>query len=105
MTYDEINEFKVLVESSQDPSSVSISRFLAEHYPFRTGRIPGILSTGRYVLYRSEEKHLHMNNLDETLSKLGIAPTTIIFLSKHSSQAKIKSLTVHAMGEHWGSNT
>ncbi len=98
MTYDETNKFKVLVESGQDPSSVSISRFLVEHYPFRTGRIPGMLTAGGYVLYRSEEKHLYMNNLEETLSKLGIAPTTIIFLSKHSSQAKIKSLTVHAMG-------
>lgn len=98
MSNDGKNEFKVLVESRQDPSSISISRFLIDHYPFQAGRFSGLLTAGEYALYRSEERHLNMNGLEETFYEMGIAPSTLIFLSKHSSQAKIRSLTVHAMG-------
>ena len=89
---------KVLVESGQDPSSKSISAYIIEHYPFHPGPIQGTLTYNGYVIYRSQERHLNMNGLEETLAKLGIEASSIIFLSKHSSQAKIKSLTVHAMG-------
>jgi|GEM_PF-1473450 D-aminoacyl-tRNA deacylase len=98
MTEKENTQLKVLVESSQDPSSKSISTYITEHYPFRPGAIPGILTYNGYAIYRSEERHLNMNGLEAVLADLGIKASTIIFLSKHSSQAKIRSLTVHAMG-------
>ena len=90
--------FKVLVESGEDPSSMSISRYITEHFAFRPGSIEGTLVYGEYLIYRSAQRHLNMNGLEDVLAGLGIKPSTIIFLSKHSSQAKIRSLTVHAMG-------
>ncbi len=91
-------QLKVLVESGQDPSSKSISAYIIDHYPFQHSTIKEILTYDGYALYRSEERHLNMNGFEEVLAELGMKASTIIFLSKHSSQAKIKSLTVHAMG-------
>ena len=79
---------KVLVESGQDPSSKSISAYIIEHYPFHPGPIQGTLTYNGYVIYRSEERHLNMNGLEETLAKLGIEASTILFLSKHRSTVR-----------------
>jgi D-aminoacyl-tRNA deacylase len=98
MTEKENTQYKVLVESGQDPSSKSISAYITEHYPFRSGDIPGVLTYNGCAIYRSDARHLNMNGLEEALAGQGIKASSIIFLSKHSSQAKIRSLTVHAMG-------
>ena len=79
MKGDDNIQFKVLVESGQDPSSKSISAYIIEHYPFHPGPIQGTLTYNGYVIYRSQERHLNMNGLEETLAKLGIEASTIIF--------------------------
>lgn len=88
---------KVIVESTQDPSSVSISRHIRENF-LHSEFENGIIDDGHSVLYQISDIHLNHNCLENDIRARGIEPEMFIFLSKHSSSASIKSLTVHAMG-------
>lgn len=89
---------KLVLESAQDPASVSISAFLQEKLSFSPTDNPNILKAGEIYLLKTDKKHLYFDNIDEEISKLDLNIETLIFLSKHSSQAKINSLTVHPTG-------
>lgn len=93
----ELRRRKVIVESSPDPSSVSISKYIRENI-LHSEYDNGMIDDGRNLLFRIGDIHLNHNRLEEDLRKSGIEPEMFVFLSKHSSSASIKSLTVHAMG-------
>ncbi len=90
---------RVLFCSRQDGASVSIAEFLTENYDFRSSeRHPGVLSYRNFLLLFSDKRHLYCDTLQEDLKGMGMDPLDIVFLSRHSSSAGIKSLTVHATG-------
>lgn len=88
---------KVIIESSLDPSSSSIATYLRENY-FHCDDSANPVFKDNTVLYRIDKLHLYHENIADELGKNGLNPSLLIFLSKHSSSAHIKSLTVHAMG-------
>ena len=89
---------KLVLESAQDPASVSIATFLQEKLSFSPTYNSSLFKAGEIYLLKTGKKHLYFDNIDEEISKLDLNIETLIFLSKHSSQAKINSLTVHATG-------
>lgn len=88
---------KVIVESAPDPSSTSIAKYLRENF-FHADYSDGVIDDGKNFLYRIDDIHLNHDRIEEELAGRHIEPEFIIYLSKHSSSASIKSLTVHAMG-------
>jgi D-aminoacyl-tRNA deacylase len=95
---DNKEKVKLVLESAQDPASVSISAFLQEQLSFSPTENSSLLKAGEIYLLKTDKKHLYFDNIDEEISNLGLNIETLIFLSKHSSQAKINSLTVHSTG-------
>ncbi len=93
----ELRKRKVLVESSPDPSSVSIAKYIRENF-LHSDYENGLIDNGSMVLFRLEELHINHDRIEIDLRKIGIEPDMFVFLSKHSSAAGISSLTVHPMG-------
>lgn len=59
---------------------------------------PGILRHGDYFFSYIDTKHLYLDNFSELFGHMEKDIDDVIFLSKHSSKADIKSLTVHPTG-------
>ena len=59
---------------------------------------PGYLKYRDFYFHWIDVKHLYYDSLESDLGKAGIEAEDVIFLSKHSSVADIKSLTVHPTG-------
>ncbi len=86
------------VASKQDPASMKMAEFFVEEYkPHRINDTT--YQSGKLILKIIEETHLYANT-----AKLASSVATndeiegIVFLSKHSSKARIKSITVHPVG-------
>ncbi len=89
---------KVLVESTLDPSSRSIAAHIRRKYGFSAGEQEGIWKKDDIIMLATDKRHLDYDALPRDLETIGVSVSTAIFLSKHSSIAKVKSLTVHATG-------
>ena len=63
---------KLVLESAQDPASVSISAFLQEKLSFSPTDNPNILKAGEIYLLKTDKKHLYFDNIDEEISKLDL---------------------------------
>lgn len=89
----------LIIGSSDDPASTSISDFLLDHYDFKESNgHTGFLESSNFLYHRIGIKHLYYENLEAEIRSAGIEVDNVIFLSKHSSVADIKSLTVHPTG-------
>lgn len=94
-----MKKYRVLLCSRPDGASESIAEFLREKYDFsESGDLPGTFTFRDFILVYSDERHLYLNTLRHDLATMGIEPEDVVFLSKHSSAAGIKSLTVHTPG-------
>ena len=89
----------LIIGSGDDPASTSMSSHLLDNYDFRESEeYPGFLEHGEFLFHKIEIKHLYYDSLESEIKDAGLQIDDIIFLSKHSSVADIKSLTVHPEG-------
>jgi D-aminoacyl-tRNA deacylase len=86
----------LLVVSRQDPASMAMGNHLVERFPFTERN--GLLTRDNFILTYIDKIHLNYDNINADFP--GIKIDRVIFLSKHSSSAGIKSLTVHATGNY-----
>ena len=85
----------VIVASRPDPASMNIAQELINHHGFRqeTPQTPNTYSNGDLRLVFVEKEGIYVQPQD-----LPVAPSTIIFASKHRSSTNTPALTVHATG-------
>lgn len=86
----------LLVASTKDPASSRIARHILDRWKFIQN--DGIYSRNNFLLTYIDSIHLNHDNIinDPELKSSRIG--TVVFLSKHSSSAQIKSMTVHPTG-------
>ncbi len=90
---------RVLICSKVDPAGSSIADHLLKNYEFKPSqKYEGSYEYRDFLLRFIEQRHLDYSGMAGDLSTDGIEPVDVVFLSKHSSAAGIKSLTVHATG-------
>ena len=87
----------LMVASRQDEASTSMGEYFIENGPF-SELSKDLYSSGDMVLAFIKEKHLYWNGPDALEKELNMEFSDIIFLSRHSSVADIKSVTVHPTG-------
>ncbi len=80
-----------IIISKKDPASLNIKDCLLEKYNFR--EINNIYTLGDIDIYTIEEESIYANNIDKK-----IKADLFIFASKHESNSKINSLSVHVPG-------
>ena len=90
---------RLIIGSKDDQASVAMSQRLLDTVDFRPfdGQ-DGVLKHGDFLFSYIQKRHLYMDNLDAGLNGLSLAIDVVIFLSRHSSAADVKSLTVHPTG-------
>ncbi|MEM0155758.1 MAG: D-aminoacyl-tRNA deacylase [Thermoplasmataceae archaeon] len=88
----------LIIASKEDPASSSMGDFLVRNYNFMPKEsVTDEFIMSDFLLKFIEQKHLYYEGMDEDAKRSGNS-TGIIILSKHSSAADIKSLTVHPTG-------
>lgn len=98
-TDDTMEKKRLLICSRADKASLKMADFLQSNYDFtQSERNEDLFESGNLLLYFIRGLHLNYSNLETEVGSLGIQPADVVFLSKHSSSAGIKSLTVHATG-------
>ena len=97
-------EMIFIVISKKDVASVNIGHALLTHdgwhekKDFQHGIAYG---NGYLYLVIIEDLHLHHDRIDEQIRKdLQIAPSVIIFASRHTSRSQKKTLSVHPLGNY-----
>lgn len=65
-------------------------------------KIKNIYDSKNFRLIELNEENIYQDLLDEQLNFIGLPASYIVFLSRHSSKSKIKSLTVHSTGNYGG---
>lgn len=89
----------LILASREDEASMSMAGKLLETVDFRAfGEHEDILSHGDYLFSYIRVKHLYLENFKQLYGGIMERIDDIIFLSRHSSKADIKSLTVHPTG-------
>lgn len=91
----------LIIASKQDEASRSMACHLLETVEFREdGFGPDILKHGEYLFSYIEERHLFFSEFDQRYGSLRSNIDDVIFLSRHSSAAEVKSITVHPTGNY-----
>ena len=91
----------LIIASKQDEASRSIAGHLLETVEFREdGFGSDILKHGDYLFSYIEERHLFFNEFDHKYGSIRDNIDDVIFLSRHSSAADVKSITVHPTGNY-----
>ncbi len=93
----------LILASREDEASMSMASRLLETFDFREfeGQ-DGVRSHGDYLFSYIGVKHLYLENFGQLYAGIRDRVKDIIFLSRHSSKADIKSLTVHPTGNFNG---
>jgi D-aminoacyl-tRNA deacylase len=88
---------KLIVASGADEASTNIRRELMGRFEEKDG----------YFVYRDialmdiEDMHIYHDHVDEEFEDLsGIRPELVVFISKHSSEQAIDTITVHPVGNY-----
>ncbi|HLE54384.1 MAG TPA: D-aminoacyl-tRNA deacylase [Thermoplasmata archaeon] len=93
---------RVLVASAPDPASLNQRAALCALATWEeAGRFEGspVLAHGRWTLLTIRELHLERDHLDRDIeATLGTRPELLVYLSKHRSESRTPSLTVHPIG-------
>lgn len=89
----------LIIGSREDEASMSMSRHLLGTVDFSPwDQAPGVLQHGDYLFSYIDGKHLYLDSFSDAFGNIQDRIEDVIFLSKHSSSADIKSLTVHPTG-------
>lgn len=89
----------LIIASREDEASMSIASALLEKYSFgESSRGENLLEYKNYLFTYIEKKHLYLDDFCTSYRGLKDEIQDLIFLSRHSSGADIKSLTVHPTG-------
>lgn len=89
----------LIIASREDEASMSIAGALLEKFSFSESvRGEDLLEYKNYLFTYIDKKHLYLDNFCADYVKLKDEIQDVIFLSRHSSKADIKSLTVHPTG-------
>lgn len=89
----------LLIGSREDEASMAIASAVLEMFNFEpSNETSGILKHEDYLFSYIDNKHLYLDNFNEQFGSIINSVDDVIFLSKHSSKADIKSLTVHPTG-------
>ena len=95
---------KLIVTSSGDPASMNIRGKLLEMRDWREeGRFEGhpALRTDDFAMVLTDRIHLEEDHIDgRAASELEERFSTTVFASKHSSESRIPTLTVHPVGNY-----
>jgi len=93
---------KLIVTSSEDSASMNIRERLQEMRDWREeGTFSGhpVLATDDHLMVRVDRIHLEEDHIDGRVAEeLGTRPSTTVFASRHRSESRIPTLTVHPMG-------
>ncbi|UCE80874.1 MAG: transposase [Methanobacteriota archaeon] len=93
---------KLIVTSSEDPASMNIREQLLDLRDWReNGRFAEheVLTAEDFLIVQVDRIHLSEDHIDERVhSELGKDISTTIFASRHRSESKIPTLTVHPVG-------
>lgn len=93
---------KLIVTSSEDPASLNIRARLLERSRWsETGSFEGraTMTKDEFLMVQVDRIHLEEDLIDERVSKaLGLVVDLIVFASRHRSESKIPTLTVHPIG-------
>ncbi|MEM0158406.1 MAG: D-aminoacyl-tRNA deacylase [Thermoplasmataceae archaeon] len=87
----------LIIASREDPASMEMFRHILQRYPFRE-TAKDLYVFNSFLMEVIQEKHLFFDKSKVLSDSQWNEVEGVIFLSKHSSQAKIKSLTVHPTG-------
>ena len=88
---------QLIIASKMDEASMSMAEFILDKGEFREFK-PGLYMNSNRILAFIDEKHLFWEDPGMIERETGEAPRDIVFLSRHSSAADIKSVTVHPTG-------
>lgn len=89
----------LLIGSREDEASMSIASAVLDMFNFEPEEgYPEVMRHKDYLFSFIEKKHLYMDNFEELFGSMKESIDDVIFLSRHSSKADIKSLTVHPTG-------
>ncbi|MDH3365063.1 MAG: transposase [Thermoplasmata archaeon] len=95
---------KLIVTSSEDPASMNIRQRLLEMRDWsEDGFFAGhpVLATDDFLMVLVDRIHLDEDHIDgKVVSELGKEVSTTIFASRHSSESRIPTLTVHPVGNY-----
>ena len=93
---------KLIVTSSEDPASMNIRARLLERTGWsENGSFDGhsAMQKDDFIMVQVDRIHLDEELIDERVSKaLGITVDVVVFASRHRSESKIPTLTVHPIG-------
>lgn len=93
---------KLIVTSSEDPASMNIRARLLEKTGWsENGSLDGhpAMKKGDFLMVQVDKIHLDEELIDERVSKaLGVTAEVVVFASRHRSESKIPTLTVHPIG-------
>lgn len=93
----------LILASREDEASMSMAGRLLETVDFRDfEEQAGVLAHEKYLFSYIDVKHLYLENFRQLYGGIRDRIDDIIFLSRHSSKADIKSLTVHPTGNFNG---
>lgn len=92
----------LLVASKSDEASRSMLDYILEKEAFTQSESDKIMEHGNFILAVFDERHLYLDNIEKFLSDNRVEAKGVIFLSRHSSKADIKSITVHPTGNFSG---
>ena len=93
-----------VVISKEDEASCNIGHMLQSLDAWKQeGELQGepILGNGSFFLVTIKDTHLYHNHIDKEIREsLGAITNTVIFASRHKSQSKRKTLSVHPLGNY-----
>jgi len=94
----------LIVTSKEDVASMNMRDRLLSRVDWKeAGEFDGspVFSSGDFTMILIERIHLHFENLDAHIKdELGIKPDCLIFASRHKSESKLRTLTVHPLGNY-----
>lgn len=95
---------KLIVTSSEDPASMNIRKRLLEMNEWRDGgsfACHPVLTSDEFIMVQVDGIHLDEDHIDgRVASELGECISSTIFASRHSSESRIPTLTVHPVGNY-----
>ena len=92
----------LLIASRSDEASKSMLDYILEKEKFTQSNSDKIMANGNFLLAVFDERHLYLDNIEQFLNDNRMEAKGVIFLSRHSSKADIKSITVHPTGNFAG---
>ncbi len=89
----------LIISSYADEASRIMGDYIKSKKNFQEGNgSDRLLKFGDYIMVRIDQRHLFMDTIPQEVLNIRDQIIDIIFLSRHSSSADIKSVTVHPTG-------